>query len=143
MKDKALIRVDSEGRWYYCDQEIIRKDIIKEFLNNLRTDDKGNYWIEWEGYKEPVEVEDTVFIVKWIEKKDDVFKIHLNDGTEEILDLDTFYLSSKGIPYCKVKDRKFPAKISRLAFYQLGQYAFQIGENFVIRFKGKDYILNK
>lgn len=143
MENKTLIRVDNEGRWYYGDQEIIREDVIAEFLKRLVIDEKGNYWIEWEGEKEPIEVEDTVFIVTWIEREGEIFRMRLNDGTEEILDLDTFYLSPKGIPYCRVKNKTFPARISRLAFYQLGQHALQTGQNFVIRLKGKDYILNK
>lgn len=110
MGNKALIRVDYEGRWYYCNRKIIRNDIIEELLKKLKIDEKGNCWIEWEGEKEIVEVEDTVFIVKWIEKEWDDFKIKLNDGTEETLDLDTFYLSPKGIPYCRVKKRHFSSK---------------------------------
>lgn len=137
------IRVDAEGRWYYCNREIIRKDILTELLKRLRLDEEGNYWIEIEGEREPIEVEDTVFIVKWIEKEGDVFKIKLNDGTEEILDLRTFYLSPKGIPYCRVKDGAFPARLSRLAFYQLGQHAVQRGRYFAIRLKNEYHVLNK
>ena len=46
--------------------------------------------------------------------------ILLNDFTEENLDMESLYFS-KNIPYCMVKDKRFEAKFSRAALFQLSE----------------------
>ena len=46
--------------------------------------------------------------------------ILLNDFTEEVLDVASLYFS-KNIPYCLVKNKKFEAKFSRAALFQLSE----------------------
>ncbi len=140
---KSKIFVDKEGRWYYEGKEIIREEIVKEFLNALEYDEEGRYWICFGEEKEPIEVEDTVFLVREVEKTEESFIITLNDETKEYMDLETFWIDSRGVPYCLVKNKKFPARLGRTAFYQLAQHAYFDGENYIIEVGGKRYILNK
>jgi len=140
---KSKIFVDKEGRWYYEGKEIIREEIVKEFLNALEYDEKGQYWICLGEEKEPIEVEDTVFLVREVEKTEESFIITLNDETKEYMDLETFWIDSRGVPYCLVKNKKFPARLGRTAFYQLAQHAYFDGKNYIIEVGGKRYILNK
>jgi hypothetical protein len=140
---KGKIFVDKEGRWYYEGKEIIREDIIQEFLNALQYDEEGRYWICFGEEKELIEVEDTVFLVRQVEKTEDGFIITLNDGTKEEMDLETFWIDPRGVPYCLVKNKKFPARLEKIAFYQLAQHAYFDGENYVIEVGGKKHILNR
>lgn len=132
--DEALLRVDREGRWYFRGQEIIRREVLEVFWRALERDRDGRYFVHLGGEKEPVQVEDTVFIVTWAELKGDRFVIRLNDGSEEVLDLGSFWISAEGVPYCMVKGGRFPARFLRLPFYQVAQYASfdeQLGEYFI------------
>ena len=119
------IKVDKDGTWYYEGREIIRKEILSLFYESLHLDEDG-YYLEIDGERARLEVEDTVFLVQGavlVKNDEEAFLIRLNDGTEERLDLDTFRIAEGNIPYCLVKQGKFPARFLRLPFYQVAQHA--------------------
>jgi hypothetical protein len=123
--DRAAIRIDRDGRWYFEGKEIIRRDILSLFYDSLHFDGDG-YYLEINGERAYLEVEDTVFLVRGAElvkQNEEVFLIKLNDGTEEQLDLTTFRIAEGNIPYCLVKRGRFPARFLRLPFYQVAQHA--------------------
>ena len=111
--------------WYFEGREIIRKEILSLFYASLHRDDDG-YYLEINGQREYLEVEDTVFLVQGAElvrEGEEAFVIRLNDGTEEQLDLSTFRIAEGNCPYCLVKGGRFPARFLRLSFYQVAQHA--------------------
>jgi hypothetical protein len=128
LKDKnnqSAIKVDKDGTWYFEGRELIRRDILSLFYDSLHLDDDG-YYIEINGEREYLEVEDTVFLVQGAElvkDNEEAFVIRLNDGTEERLDLSTFRIAEGNVPYCLVKQGRFPARFLRLPFYQVAQHA--------------------
>jgi hypothetical protein len=122
---RAAIKVDRDGVWYFQGGEIIRKEILSLFYESLHLDDNG-YYLEINGQREYLEVEDTVFLVQGAElvrEGEEVFIIRLNDGTAEQLDLSTFRIAEGNCPYCLVKGGRFPARFLRLPFYQVAQHA--------------------
>jgi hypothetical protein len=122
---RSAIRVDRDGTWYYEGREIIRKEILSLFYDALHLDEKG-YHLEIQGERARLDVEDTVFIVKeaeLVKDSDEAFIIWLNDGSQERLDLSTFRIAEGNVPYCLVKEGRFPARFLRLPFYQLAQHA--------------------
>jgi hypothetical protein len=136
------IRVDKDGTWYYEGREIIRKEILALFYESLHLDEEG-YYLEIKGERARLDVEDTVFLVEGAElirDSDEAFIIRLNDGTEERLDLNTFRIGEGNVPYCLVKDRRFPARFLRLPYYQVAQHAQHdedTGEYFILLNKRK------
>lgn len=140
-----MLRIDREGRWFYKDREIIRKEVLEVLWRSLDRDPEGRYFVCIGEEREPVEVEDSAFLVRWAELRGDRFVIGLNDGSEEELDLDSFWLSPEGVPYCMVKGGRFPARFLRLPFYQVAQYAGfdeQRGE-FFIELRGRRFVLGR
>jgi uncharacterized protein len=124
------IKVDKDGIWYFEGKEIIRQDILSLFYASLHLDEEG-YYIEINGERQYLEVEDTVFLVQGAElvtQHEEAFWIKLNDGTEEQLDLTTFRIAEGNCPYCLVKGGKFPARFLRLPFYQVAQHALHDAE---------------
>jgi hypothetical protein len=122
---RPVIRVDKDGTWYYKGREIIRKEILSLFYESLHRDENG-YYLEIQGERARLDVEDTVFIVKeaeLVKDGDEAFIISLNDGSQERLDLDTFHIADGNVPYCLVKDGRFPARFLRLPYYQVAQHA--------------------
>jgi len=121
----SSIKVDKNGTWYYEGAEIIRKEILSLFYESLHLDEEG-YSLEINGECARLEVEDTVFLVQGAELVTDgeeTFIIRLNDGSQERLDLDTFRIAEGNVPYCLVKEGRFPARFLRLPFYQVAQHA--------------------
>jgi hypothetical protein len=131
------IRVGKDGKWYFEGAEIIREEILSLFYASLHLDDEG-YYLEIQGERERLDVEDTVFIVKeaeLVKDSDEAFVIWLNDGSQERLDLNTFRIDEGNIPYCLVKEGRFPARFLRLPFYQVAQHAKHdedTGEYFIL-----------
>jgi hypothetical protein len=122
---RPTIRVDRDGTWYFQGREIFRKEILSLFYDSLHLDEEG-YYLEIKGERARLEVKDTVFIVKeaeLVKDNEEAFLIRLNDGTQERLDLNTFRIAEGNVPYCLVKEGRFPARFLRLPFYQLAQYA--------------------
>ena len=125
----CLIYIDKEGRWYHEGAEMIHREFIRLFYNNMELDSLGRYVIAWKGQRCYVEVEDTAFVVRrvvWQEKgKEDGkerFVLSLSDDTQEELMPDTLYVGRDNVLYCSVKNRTFPARFNRAAYYQLAAY---------------------
>jgi len=119
------IRVAKDGIWYFHGREIIRKEIVRFFCENLHLDER-EYYVEVGAEREYLDVEDTVFLVvgaELVHERRASFVIHLNDGTREQLDLSTFWINEQNVPYCTVKGGAFPARFLRLPYYQVAQYA--------------------
>jgi hypothetical protein len=139
---RLAIRVDRDGKWYFNGAEIIRKEILSLFYESLHLDEEG-YYLEIKGERARLDVEDTVFLVKEAELVKDsegAFVIWLNDGTQERLDLNTFRIGEGNVPYCLVKEGRFPARFLRLPYYQVAQHAQHdedTGEYFILLNKRK------
>ena len=133
----SAIRVDRDGTWYYEGREIIRKEILSLFYESLHLDEEG-YYLEINGERARLDVEDTVFIVKeaeLVKGSDEAFIISLNDGSQERLDLSTFRIAEGNVPNCLVKEGRFPARFMRLPYYQVAQHAQHdedTGEYFIL-----------
>jgi hypothetical protein len=141
-----VIRVDRDGTWYFEGREIIRKDILSLFYNSLHLDSDDGYYLEINGQREYLEVEDTVFLVKGAElvrEGEEAFIIRLNDGTEEELDLTTLRIDEGNCPYCLVKGGRFPARFLRLPFYQVAQHALHDEETdeYFLLLNGRRFLL--
>ncbi|MBN1254199.1 MAG: DUF1285 domain-containing protein [Deltaproteobacteria bacterium] len=142
---RPSITVDKDGKWYFEGAEIIRKEILSLFYESLHFDDNG-YYLEINGERARLEVEDTVFLVQGAElvkDSEEAFIIRLNDGTEEQLDLDTFRIAEGNVPYCLVKEGKFPTRFLRLPFYQVAQHAQhdEATDEYYILLNGRKYPL--
>jgi hypothetical protein len=139
---RPTIRVEKDGKWYFEGAEIIRKEILSLFYDSLHLDKEG-YYLEIKGESERLEVEDTVFLVEGAElvkDSDEAFVIRLNDGSQERLDLNTFRIAEGNVPYCLVKEGRFPARFLRLPYYQVAQHALHdedTGEYFILLNKRK------
>jgi hypothetical protein len=67
------------------------------------------------------------------------YVLHLSDDTSEPLAPDTLFVGKDNILYCKVKNRSFPARFVRAAYYQLAEYIKEEGEVYYLPLNGKRY----
>lgn len=123
MKQAGEIRIDKEGQWFFNNLPIINRMIYLFFCQHVEPAAGGGYQLRVGQETCPLVVEDTPFVVTRIVPAGlEGFIIKLNDETEEALDLNTFFIGRKNIPYCRVKDRKFPARFLRAPYYALAEH---------------------
>ena len=141
----CLIYIDKEGRWFHKGVEMVRREFIRSFYQQLEMDVAGRYIILWGGKRCYVDVEDTAFVVKRVSSPDEKggkgtgFMIRLSDDTEEELMPDTLYLGESNVLYCKVKARNFPARFNRAAYYQLAAHVEPGEEGYVLPVNGRKF----
>jgi len=142
-KFKPRIYIDKEGNWYQDGIPILHKWTYLYNNNLLRRDEEGRYYIEEGPGRIYVQVEDTPFVVKMIDKREDGLYIILNDETVEKLNFDNLWLNEENVPYTKVKNGEFEARFTRPAYYEFTKYLNQEGEEFYIEVNGKRYPLKR
>jgi len=145
----CLIYIDKEGRWYHKGVEMIHRDFIRLFYQHMEMDSEGRYVIKFGGDRCYLEVEDTPFVIRRTEfKKTDQenssrFILDLSDDRREDLIPDTLYVGNENVLYCRVKDRRFPARFNRTAYYQLAQYILEEDNQYFLPFNGEKYLILK
>lgn len=143
------IKIDKEGRWFHKGAEMIRRDFIQLFYQNMELNSSSQYIINWMGQSCYVDVEDTAFVVKSVICKNtgtDLgtrFIVVLNDYTNEDLSPDTLYVGSSNILYCRVKERSFPARFNRASYYQIAQYFEEEKGIYYLKIDGIRHIISQ
>ncbi|MBW2119262.1 MAG: DUF1285 domain-containing protein [Deltaproteobacteria bacterium] len=141
----CMIFIDKEGRWYHKGAEMIHRDFIQLFYKNMELDSEGRYVINWDGKRCRVDVEDTAFVVRRVMYQDGDragnarFVLSLSDDTEEDLIPDTIFIGEENVLYCRVKNRSFPARFNRAAYYQLAEYIEEENDSYYLPLNGKKY----
>jgi len=143
---KLMLRIDKEGTWFYNNLPIINRAIYLFFNQHLTRDEQGSYIIRIGKETSPLFVEDTPFVVMRVDyipsDNKESFMVRLNDETVEELDLQTLSIGKDNVPYCAVKQDRFPARFLRPAYYQLCEHIQAEGEDlFYIMLNGyKKYL---
>ena len=148
--DSCEIKIDKEGIWYYRGAHMFRKEILSIFFQHLKIDDCGKYLIELGDERCYLNVEDTAFVVAAVYKKrqkqdtKDHIYILLTDDSLEKLELSTLHVGKDNVLYCRVKNKKFPARFSRKSYYQLAEFIEQEEKEncFFIRLNEEKYFIN-
>lgn len=118
----GAFRIDREGTWRHEGVEVTHPGILRNLYANLRADAYG-YHLQTGPLRVPVQVDDTPFVVVRVETGCDpgAITVYLSDGSQEPLDATTLMLDRRGIPYCRVKDGRFRARLSVPAWLQLAE----------------------
>jgi hypothetical protein len=145
----CLIFINKEGQWYHQGAEIIHRQLISMFYENMVVDGQGRYIIQMNNQRCYVDVEDTAFVVWRVThvagSKNQKAKIvlYLSDNTKEVLEPQTLFVGQKNVLYCRVKKGTFTARFNRASYYQLAQYCEAEGDTYYLPLNGKRYILLK
>jgi hypothetical protein len=143
----CLITIDKEGRWYHKGAEIIRRDIVKLFYENMVLDPRGRPVIHWQGQRCFVEAEDTAHVVWRVDAQAgpagglDRILLTLSDETVEPLVPQTLVVGRENVLYCDVKSGRFQARFSRAAYYQIAEWIEEEAGRFYLILNGKTYPL--
>jgi uncharacterized protein len=111
------LSIDEEGDWFDEGVQITHPGVLANLRGSLRHDARG-YFIQTR-VRVPVEVADVPFVVVRFERRGPALRGVLNDGSETAIDPATLRIGPGDIPYCRVKDNRFEARLSRAATFQL------------------------
>ncbi len=143
----CLIFINKEGRWFHEGAEMIRRDFIRLFYQNMELDSRDRYVINWGGKRCYVDVEDTAFVVRNVAYQDGTrdqdarFILYLSDDTQEDLVPDPLFVGKDNVLYCRVKKSVFPARFNRAAYYQLAKYIEEENEAYYLPLNGRKYYI--
>ena len=139
-KDPRIL-IDSRGRWFQDGIRITHRWTYLENNKNLDVDENGRFFVEEGISRVYVKCEDTPFVVTMVIKTEDGFSIRLNDESLEKLDLTTLTIAKQNIPYVKVKEGKFTARLLSPAYYEFMKYADKDEKGFYVEVESKKYYL--
>ena len=125
----GVFRIDRDGTWLHEGVEVTHPGVLQNLYANLRTEGEA-YHLQVGPQRIPVQVDDAPFVVVRADAMPaaETVTLHLTDGSREALDAATLVLDARGIPHCRVKDGRFPARFSIAAWLQLaGQIAPESG----------------
>ena len=110
--------ITRDAAWLHDGEEVTHAGILAALWSGLRVDAAGHY-LQIGPLRVPVEVEDAPFVVLRVEDEGDRLMLTLSDLGREPLAPDALRFAPGGVPYCRVKDGRFDARLSRAATYQL------------------------
>jgi hypothetical protein len=113
--------INQDGAWLHEGEEVTHPGILDNLRSSLRVDRQGHY-VQVGTARVPVEVEAAPYVVVRVEQEGERLILTLNELTREPLRVDTLRLGRDAVPYCRVKEGRFDARLSRAAAYQLLQH---------------------
>lgn len=143
--ESCEIQVDREGDWFYEGRKIFRPEILEVFYAKLDRLPTGEFVLH--DFRGPclLDVADTPFVISRIDfekEQSGAERIMIrfkNISRFEILDPDTLEIGEDNVLYCRLEDRRYSAKFSRPAYYQLAEFIHEddTGQGFHIELNGK------
>lgn len=143
----CFISIDKEGRWFHKGAEMINREIIRLFYENLEIDARGRYVLHLGNERCLLEVEDTPYAVRRVifedggETESNRIILSLSDDTQEALVPETLYVGRNDVLYCKVKKGRFPGRFQRPAYYQLTEHIEEDRGKFFLPLNGKRFVI--
>jgi hypothetical protein len=116
------IRLDAEGRFWHEGAEVQHHGLRAAFWRWLDRNPDGRWVLRLDANRFVyLDVDDVPFVVRSARWHDDRALVRLSDDSEEELAYATLRLDARGQPYCTVKQGRFDARVSTLAWNTLGE----------------------
>jgi uncharacterized protein len=144
---KTDLFLDKDGRWFHEGIEITHQRTCSLFSRSLTKGSDGRYYVRVGKEYAPVDLEDKPFVIKSVtivtdsEESCSMYRILLNDETEETLDPNTLTIGPDHVMYCTVKGSTVEARFLRSAYYQISAHVeyIETEDRYVLPWKGHNY----
>ncbi len=142
------ISINRDGQWFYNQQEITHQGVLRYFSQHLERNSQGQHFLVLNRERCLVYVEDTpllISIISYSHNSQESFKLILNDGSEEMLMVDTLNIDAQDNIYCWVRNKTLEAKFKKNSYIELAKYLHydEIIARFYLEQNGKRWYLNK
>ena len=126
----GYLSLTPEGQWLYEDEKVEHPGVLRFLSAQLQRTSEGEYWVVNGPQRVFVKVEGAPFQVVLLEEVNGEFQALLDDGSEELLRLESVSIDEEGTLYTLVKygkagddkDLGHLARLSRQAVYALAQF---------------------
>ncbi|HBQ85817.1 MAG TPA: DUF1285 domain-containing protein [Syntrophomonas sp.] len=135
--DLKDITIRADGKWYYGDAEMFRRNILNILATHIEREEDGAYCIKLGDDINPITVEDVPFLAIGYQETDEGIKLRFHDLQEILLDHE-FKLTLKGdVPYISYR-WEADTRLSRGIYWKLSDYFdFRDNEVFIVPPPGK------
>lgn len=142
------IRIDEEGDWFHGENRIFRPEVLEVLYSKLEIAANGSYILADEDEKCVLDVADTPFVVSDVDREStvagkDIILLKLRHiSTREPLDPGSIRIGKDNVPYCAIRNGRFPARFSRPAYYRFAEFIEEgLDGKFYIELAGRQYPL--
>jgi hypothetical protein len=116
------IKITREGKWFFGDAEMFRRNILQILARNINRDENGSYFIEMGSERNPLIVEDVPFLAVGIVEEDDKpVKLVFHDLQEMDLDHEMRLYIKEDVPYISYR-WVADTRLSRGVYWKLSDY---------------------
>jgi hypothetical protein len=125
--DLTEIRIKENGKWYFGQAEMFRRQILNILAVNIHRMDDGSYCIKLGEDVNPITVEDVPFLATGIVEEEDHLKLVFHDLQEMVLDHELKLYLKGDVPYISFR-WEADTRLSRGIYWKLSEYFDQRGE---------------
>jgi len=120
--DLKEISIRKNGKWYFGNAEMFRRNILNILATHIEREEDGNYYIKLGNEINPITVEDVPFFATGIvEEEDGSIKLVFHDLQEFLLDHEVKLTLKGDIPYIDFK-WEADTRLSRGVYWKLSNY---------------------
>lgn len=130
--DLKEITIRKDGKWYFGEAEMFRRNILNILASNIHKEDDGTYCIKLGDDINPITVEDVPFLAVGIYEKNGLLTLVLHDLQEIALDHEFKLTLKDDVPYISYK---WPddTRLSRGLYWKLSEfYQFREDEIYIV-----------
>lgn len=125
------ITIKNDGKWYFGQAEMFRRQILKILATNMHRREDGSYYIKMGQEENPVIVEDVPYLASGIKDNEIPMVLVFHDLQEMVLDQEMKLIFKGEIPYVTYRHAG-DTRLSRGVYWKLSQYFDCRGEDVYI-----------
>lgn len=131
--DMQEITIKANGKWYFGEAEMFRRNILKILASNIHRDEQGNYFIKLGDDMNPIIVEDVPFLATGIiENADKTITLVFHDLQEMPLNEPIKLTIKNDVPYIGFRWQA-DTRLSRGVYWKLSEWFEFSGEEIIIQ----------
>jgi hypothetical protein len=115
------ITIKENGKWYFGQAEMFRRQILNVLATNLHRNEDGNYFIQMGDDENPVIVEDVPYFATGIIETEKPIKLSFHDLQEMVLDHELKLYFKGDVPYITFR-WEADTRLSRGVYWKLSNY---------------------
>lgn len=115
------ISIRADGKWYFGQAEMFRRQIVNVLAKNLVRKEDGSYIIIMGDDENPVKVEDVPYLASGIAEDEMPLKLVFHDLQEMVLDHELKLYFKGDVPYITYK-WEADTRLTRGVYWKLSEY---------------------
>lgn len=126
------IKISKDGKWYFGEAEMFRRNILQILAQNINRDEDGRYYIQMGEETNPLIVEDVPFLATGLVEDDQQpLKLVFHDLQEMTLEHELKLYLREDVPYISYR-WEADTRLSRGVYWKLSDYFDFRGEEIYI-----------